>query len=467
MESKGPSIIRKMLIHKPKENIVVFSESPEGRDYWRNRGAQFGFNAVCFEKEAICFDNFKSIAPKIVIAQSEANQIIWRFIFAAHAMRLDSPLLIVSESLKAGNSLRHHTGLPLDVVAALSEKDSPVKMISGHQNGFQCFRIRHRLPLFVGETAAIRKIRSQLPSIAASWDPVLITGDKGTGKELLVRLIHGMAAHERHLVKIDCSELQPEMMINGLLDALLAARTESGPATLFFDNIHLVPKEIQSEVLLVIDRLDNRLDRQKTALPWHARIIATCEPVIQERLKADRFRKDLYYRLNVIPIQIPPLRNRKDDISMLMDYFLIKACTDSRKSIMIPSSKARDALYLYHWPGNVGELKTYMQRVAAAGNESCVLENYRIPKPRKNTSEYFLKAAGSDELPKVHEIKNSLTDLRDISLRKVCEAFVSRTEKKLMQKALETTNWNRKKAAQLLNISYKSMLNKMKAYDIM
>ena len=454
-----------MLMHTQKENIVVFSESLEGRDYWRNRVDQFGFSAVCFEKEAICFDNFKSIAPKIIIAQSEVNQIVWRFIFAAHAMRLESPLLIVSRNLKAGNYLRHHAGL-MDNPVVIPEEDFLMRKISGNQYDSQFIRIQHSLPLFLGESPAIRKIRSQLPSIAASWDPVLVTGDTGTGKELLVRLIHRLAADDRHLVKIDCSQLQPEMLINGLLDAILTAGPESRPATLFFNNIHLVPKEIQSEILLVIDRVDNRQDRRNAAVPGHARIIATCEPVIQERLKTEGFRKDLYYRLNVIPIQIPPLRSRKDDIAMLMDYFLIKACANSRKSIMIPSTRARDALYLYNWPGNVGELKTYMQRVAAAGNESCILENHHIPKPRRTTTEYFLKAAGSDELPKIHEIKSTLIDLRDISLRKVCEEFVARTEKKLMQKALETTNWNRKKAAQLLNISYKSMLNKMKAYDI-
>ena len=107
-----------------------------------------------------------------------------------------------------------------------------------------------------------------------------------------------------------------------------------------------------------------------------------------------------------------------------------------------------------------------MYRVIASGSESCIYDNHHIPKLKKNTREYFLKSAATDDLPNIHEIKSSLPDMRDMSLRKVCEEFVTRTEKKLMQKALESTNWNRKKAAQLLNISYKSMLNKMKAYDM-
>ena len=86
---------RKVLKNSPGDSIIIYSESPEGRDFLRNRIAQFGFNAVCFENEAICFDNFRSIAPKIVIVQTEVSQILRRFIFAVHALRMDSPVLVV------------------------------------------------------------------------------------------------------------------------------------------------------------------------------------------------------------------------------------------------------------------------------------------------------------------------------------------------------------------------------------
>lgn len=149
-----------------------------------------------------------------------------------------------------------------------------------------------------------------------------------------------------------------------------------------------------------------------------------------------------------------------------MDHFIIRAAAGSKKSIIIPSRQARDSLYMYHWPGNVDELKTYMDRIVAEGNEECIFANRNLPQAKTDLRGYFLQSAGVENLPKPHEIKNSLSDLRDMSLKKVCEEFVTRTEKKLMKKALESTNWNRKKAAELLNISYKSMLNKMKAYDI-
>ena len=455
-----------MLKNNPTDNIIIYSESPQGRDFLRNRIAQFGFNAVCFENEAICFDNFRPIAPKIVIVQTEASQILRRFIFAVHALRMDSPLLVLSESLKADAFLDYDAGICSDPAAAGTDVHPFAAKILEIFSGSNLVRTGTHLPLFVGKTSAIRNIRSQLASIADLCDPVLITGEPGTGKELVVRLIHEMARTERNLIKIDCGELQPEMLINGWLATALETGAASKPATLFFSNIHMAPKEIQSEILLVIDKVDSCGALQKAAKTWNARIIAACEPVIQEHLQNDEFKKELFFRLNVIPIQMPPLRDRKADIPLLMDYLLIKASATSQRSMLISSQKARDALFLYHWPGNVDELKTYMRRVAASGNESCIFDNYRIPKPKKNSQEYFLKAAGAEDLPKIHEIKKSLLGMHNLSLKKVCEEFVARTEKRLMQRALESTNWNRKKAAQLLNISYKSMLNKIKVYDI-
>ena len=457
---------KKMPKYNPSDNIIIFSESPEGRDYLRNCISPFGFNAVCFENEAICFDNFRSIAPKIVIVQTEESQVLRRFVFAVHALRMDSPILVVSESLKADAFLVCDAGIYPDTETACTDDHSLAARIQEIFSESHLVHARPHRPLFVGKTSAIRNIRSQLDSMADLCDPVLITGEPGTGKELVVRLIHQMARNERHLIKIDCGELQPEMLINGWLSTALEAGVASKPVTLFFSNIHLASKEIQSEILLVIDKVDSCRALQNTAKLRDVRIIAACEPTLQKRLHNDEFRKELFFRLNVIPIQLPPLRDRKADILLLMDYFLIKACAAGQRSFLTPSQKARDALYLYHWPGNMDELKTYMRRVAAAGNESCIFDNYQIPKPKKNSREYLLKVIGAEDLPKIHEIKSSLPDLRNLSLKKVCEEFVARTEKKLMQRALESTNWNRKKAAQLLNISYKSMLNKIKVYDI-
>ncbi len=452
--------------YQQANTLVIYSESFEGRDYLRNRLNDYGFNAVCFEKEAICFDNFKSLAPKIVIAQTDSSQVVWRFIFSIYAMELDSPLLIVSDNIKAETFSTNGVEIPLYCTTMNSQGDRLIEIIPDILENQQNAGGNTYLPLFLGEAAAIKEIRSMLPSIADSLDPVLIIGEQGTGKELLVRLIAGISKNENLFIKIDCGELKPEMLINGCLERLIATESDSKPVTIFFDGIHLMSKEIQAEILLILEEADNWKTSQNITKPRDIRIIAASEVIIEDLVRNDEFRKDLFYRLNVIPIHMPPLRDRKEDITLLMDYFVIKAGAGNKKCIMIPSHKARDALCLYHWPGNVEELKTYMGRVSIDGNESCIFANNNIPKVRKNTREYFIKSASVEDLPKPNEIKSFLPDMQDLSLKGICEKFVARTEKKLMQKALETTNWNRKKAAELLNISYKSMLNKMKAYDI-
>jgi DNA-binding NtrC family response regulator len=224
--------------------------------------------------------------------------------------------------------------------------------------------------------------------------------------------------------------------------------------------------ELQSDLLLLVEEAGKVETGKNAGTHCRVRFIATSEHPIETLVHRGTFRKDLYYRLNVIPLFLLPLRHRRADIPLLMDYFIIDACVKNNKSLVIPSQKAREMLYVYHWPGNVDELSTFMHRIAKDGNESCIVNNSNIQKSMKYSGGHLLKAASVEELPKAYEIKDFIPTAKSLSLRSICDEFVSRTERRLMRRALDSTNWNRKKAAELLNISYKSMLNKMKAYDI-
>lgn len=327
-------------------------------------------------------------------------------------------------------------------------------------------KVDDAVSLFVGESEQARHIRSRLPNIAHSHDSVLIIGEKGTGKELLSRIIVETSDIDKRLIKIDCGELEPRVLINGAMRQILSLNNRSKLITVLFDKIHQISLDLQADLLLFVENAQ-KLESGKSIENQHrVRFIATSEHKIETLVHKGTFRKDLYYRLNVIPISIPPLRHRRADIPMLMDYFVIDACVKNNKSIVIPSQKAREILFMYNWPGNADELQSYMQRVAIDGNESCIMNNHSIQKTVINSGEQLLRAASMEELPKTYEIKDFIPTAKNLSLRSICDEFVSRTEKRLMKRALESTNWNRKKAAELLNISYKSMLNKMKAYDI-
>ena len=447
-------------------SAIVFSKSPLERDFLRSRISELGLNTVCFENEAICFDNIKPITPKIVIIQTNSKQVAWRFIFAICASGVICPLLVVSASLKISEFSDNGVELPIYLMPNQLSDDRlklSIMEIISNTNGK---REKEFPQFFLGQNEKISQIRTMLPSITASQDSVLVIGESGTGKELLARLIGRSASSGNLFIKVDCGGLTPSMLTNEWYKRIAAIKSESKSVILLLDRIHLVSKQIQAEILLAMEESGSRKGWYETRQPINVRFLATSELPVEALVSEGRFRKDLFYRLNVIPIFIPPLRERKEDISLLMDYFIIYAAASSDKFVTIPSQRARDTLYLYDWPGNVQELENYMQRVCANGNESCILANNHMPKVKRNTREYFLKSAGTEHLPDPHQIKSLLPDSDELPLRRICEKFVARTEKKLMQKALESTNWNRKQAAKLLDISYKSMLNKMKAYDI-
>lgn len=451
-----------------KEPIaIIYSRSLNERDFLRNQVGACGLSAICFEQENTCIDNIKSIQPGIVIVQTDLPECVWRFLFSLHFTGLRAPLVILSECLNAERF--EQFGLEMTIHS-----------ISNHQQGRQLSNRIKALtatpliqrdgdgaPLLVGESADIKKIRTMLPSLSRSHDSILIMGERGTGKELISRLIVQSSKAKNDIIKIDCSGLEPQVLINGAIKKIFGLIEKSGSVTVLLDKIHLISLEIQADLLLLVEEAQKFRDLEKTNAKAGVRFIATSESKIEELVSQGAFRKELYYRLNVIPIFLPPLRDRKMDVSLLMDYFIIESSLKNNKCIVIPSKKTRETLYAHNWPGNVDELSNYMHRVSAEGHEACIFNNNSFQKILKSSSlENPLKATGNDTLPEAHEIKAFIPTAENLSLRSICDEFVARTEKRLMKKALESTNWNRKKAAALLNISYKSMLNKIKVYDI-
>ena len=446
--------------------ISVYSKSLGERDYLRNLISTCGFEAICFETENTFIDNLNTIKPRIVIVQTDSADCVWRFLFSIHSSGLRSPVILLSVRLNAERFSRFGLGVLIRAMSDHRQGGQLSNVISELSTRIHVGHTENATPLFIGESEETCKIRSQLPNIAHSQDSVLIVGEQGTGKELLSRIIVEASGSRNRLIKIDCSELESRVLVNGAMRNIFHLEKKAKSITVLFDKIHCISKELQADLLLLVEEAQRVESANNGDAHRHVRFIATSENPIETIVQKGTFRKDLYYRLNVIPLFLSPLRHRRADIPLLMDYFIINACVKNSKSVVIPSQKAREMLYVYHWPGNVDELTKYMHRIAVDGNESCILNNSSIQKSVKNSGGHLLSAASVEELPKAYEIKDFIPTAKSLSLRSICDEFVSRTERRLMRRALDSTNWNRKKAAELLNISYKSMLNKMKAYDI-
>lgn len=458
----------KSIVPIKNETAIVFSASLDVRNCLRNNFRKIGVNAVCFKDESICLDNFESIQPEVVIAETDSVEAVWRFVFALHVVNAEIPLIVASDHLKTG--LFSNNGLPVYIKTITKNHLEPqlfAKLIETleYKKNNGNIKENKQFPLFLGNTESIVKIRSMLPSIANAVDPVLIIGERGTGKELLANLIVGLAKGKSSIIKVDCDKIEPDMISDAAHTDVFGLANEGRQAVVFLDCLEQLTLASQAEMLLLIEASEKIRYKSNGTRSEGIRFIASVDPKIEWLVQKDQFRKDLFYRLNVIPISIPALRERKADIPILMDYFTIRTSIEYGNCIKVPSQNAREICFMHDWPGNVAELRGLMQRIVEEGNEAHVLENTSMSKMHKN-KKHLLNSLAVEELPKPNEIKDYLPKTKNMSLKGICNEFVARTERRLMKRALESTSWNRKKAAKLLNISYKSMLNKMKTYDI-
>jgi len=456
--------------------IIVYAQSSFERDFFRSLLSKKNRRILCFENETICYDNLVSIEPSAILLRTDSRAVAWRFIFALQASKIDARLFILSNAMNAENFKLPGLSAMVQCLP-LELEEGGLDQLINHGNA------QHRTAnppitseLFIGETAFIRNINAMLPSLAHSCDPVLITGEAGTGKELLARRIVQYADKDALLIKLDCETIKPEGIIKGFLFKNGDYGTACGlvprdpylpkPINILLHKINLLDETAQSEVLLLLDEGAECLSGPNMEHGPGIRIIATSEVDLSYMVQRSCFRKDLYYRLNVLSLCLPKLRQRKEDIALLMDYFIITACARMNRCFIIPSNWSRNRILDHHWPGNLDELKCAMDRFASSGDETQILAHIGSISSRKEGRKDLHRLLDMETMPDLVEIHNSFRTSGNRSLKSICDRFACRTEKQLMRKALESTNWNRKKAAALLNISYKSMLNKMKTYEI-
>jgi two-component system response regulator AtoC len=322
-------------------------------------------------------------------------------------------------------------------------------------------------PLIIGSSPEIVKLKKMIADIDRVKEAVLIQGEPGTGKELMARHIHLKSKRRRGpFVKISTPRLQADFFENQLLMLEDPLERQKGifaaahQGTLQLEEIGEMPLEPQATLLKMIDEAgifkpaDDAFD---------VRIIATSSRDLAALVDSGKFRMDLFYRLNVIRFDIPPLRSRLEDISALTDFFTDKFCIETGRSHFQLSEKMKSLFALYHWPGNIQELEDLIKRIVVDGAGDTVAKKLRVHKKYRAITDSYQDIS---TLAGLNDVKKHVKDLDNISLKKIGGIFMVRAEKKLVKKALESTNWNRKRAAKLLDISYKSLLNKIKEYGL-
>ncbi|HSB05292.1 MAG TPA: sigma 54-interacting transcriptional regulator, partial [Thermodesulfobacteriota bacterium] len=241
----------------------------------------------------------------------------------------------------------------------------------------------------VGRSLTMKKVLAQAEQVAGTDSTVLIQGETGTGKELLARAIHALSSRkDRPLVTVNCASLPPTLIeselfgrekgaYTGALGKMIGRFEVADGSTLFLDEIGELPFDAQSKLLRVLEEGSfERLGSTKT-LHVNVRIIAATNRDLGKDVKAGRFRKDLYYRLNVFPITIPPLRERPEDIPLMVSAFVTKLQKMMGKEIETISKKSIEALKSYSWPGNVRELKNVIEHAMILSKDNTLV--IRLP----------------------------------------------------------------------------------------
>src|SRR5947209_2050657 len=317
---------------------------------------------------------------------------------------------------------------------------------------------------FVAASANMRKLRSQAALVANVDIPVLMLGESGTGKEVMARLIHKLSprAH-RTFLKVNCAAVPADLLESELFGYEAGAFTGATHAkpgkfelcnkgTILLDEIGEMPPLLQAKLLHVLqDQQFSRLG-SRSVIKVDVRILAATNINIPEALATKRLREDLYYRLNAFTLQIPPLRERKEEVPILLKHFMSRMSERFARSPLPLTQVLLGACQEYAWPGNLRELSNFVKRYLILGDEKLAVAELN-PKNDNNGGahgEYGAKLSG-DQAGGLKSLARSAKD---------------EAEAEAITKALEETNWNRKQAAALLQISYKALLYKIRQYGI-
>ncbi len=324
-------------------------------------------------------------------------------------------------------------------------------------------------PEIIGESREMMKIFEMIQRIGPTPANVLIYGESGTGKELVAQAIHrhSQVANEE-FVPITCSAIPEELMESELFGHIKGSFTGAisdkqglfqlaDGGTAFLDEIGELTPIIQTKLLRVLQEREVKPVGGTKIQNVIVRIIAATNKILEEEIMAGRFREDLYYRLAVVPLRVPPLRERKGDVPLLVDHFLKKYSTLFGKKIQEISSYAMEVLMNYDFPGNVRELENIIERGVALESsniilpESLTLSSFKNAQHQStaNTSSPFQIVGDEDEL-----------------FERGLEEVMAEMEKKLLNTALQKSGNSKMKAAELLRISFRSFRYKVKKYEL-
>jgi two-component system response regulator AtoC len=463
-----------------KPQIMVVDDDRSTRDYLRAFLAARGCHAVTLDNATAALKLYNAERPVAVILEIFMPEEVdgLRALAAFKKIDRDIPVIVVSglgrtttvvKAMKLGASdfvskPFNEAELDLPIANALKQRQHTRQMASLREQ----LQTQSQFDMLFGENNCMAQVRDLIERVADTDVGVLVQGESGTGKELVARALYATSRRrDKPFVKVNCAALPAELLESELFGYERGAFTGAvqhkpgrfefaNHGTMFLDEVGEMSPALQAKLLQVLQ--DGEFSRLggKHDVQVDVRIIAATNRNLERAVATRQFREDLFFRLNVVSIHLPPLRERREEIPMLTEYFLTKYAVQYHKPRVEISGDTMGLFMEYLWPGNVRELENLIKRTVVLGTEAAI--HHEI------TNNHVLQASPASL---VHAVSSpSVLPAAPMnghcSLKDVSRAAARAAESELILKMLIQKHWNRKKTAEFLGISYKALLYKIK-----
>ena len=368
----------------------------------------------------------------------------------------------------------------LDVIDAIVEKVGRAREIAGQvsllkQELKEHYQVEKNI---IGNSAAMQSIYKTIGKVADSDITILIQGESGTGKEMVARAIHFNSGRlGKPFVAINCAAIPRDLLESELFGSERGAFTgaserkqgkfeQANQGTIFLDEIGDMPLDLQAKTLRVLQEHEVTRVGGTQSIAVNVRIVAATNQELQERVRQREFREDLYYRLNVVPITLAPLRERRDDIPELVRYFLDRTCTEPSIPPKQLTPEAMALLARYSWPGNVRELENTIKRAVILSNDPMLTEaDFDGLQPEGGETAMTPQDASLEAIVEA-KLRSCLTGIEKLDKSDIHAKVLQQVERPLIRFILEKTRWNQVKAADILGINRNILRKKIHDLEI-
>ncbi|HEX2330429.1 MAG TPA: sigma-54 dependent transcriptional regulator [Candidatus Angelobacter sp.] len=337
--------------------------------------------------------------------------------------------------------------------------------------------------MLFGTSPKMLEVKTTIEQVADTTATVLIRGESGTGKEVVARMVYAESSrNEKPFVKVNCAAIPHELLeselfgyepgaFTGATRQKLGKFEQANGGTIFLDEISEMHPALQAKLLHVLQ--DHEFSRLggKRDIQVDVRVLAATNKPLERAVEEGVFREDLFYRLNVVTIHIPPLRERREEIPVFLEYFLERYSAHYGKHPPMFSDFAIAKMMEYAWPGNIRELENLVKRYVIVGNEAQIIRELATHKPivssihaQPNLAAAAPVAASASTIPAIKGPVDG-SEMEMPSLLEIGRRAAMQAEREAIERVLAQTRWNRRQAAKILKISYKALLNKLKAME--